>query len=333
METKYGFKKMNLDEFREYLKDLKVARTVLTVQQHHTFSPSYQHFKGNNHFTMQRGMKNYHVNHNGWSDIGQHFSTFPDGSIVTGRSIERSPACIYGANANSVCMEHIGNFDLNGDNMTDEHKKTIIGMTAALCEKFNVPVNTDKIIYHHWFNLSTGKRNNGAGGNKSCPGTNFFGGNKVPDANANFIPLVKNALTSSDHTSHTILPDFKKYVIVTAQKLNVREGSSARTAISCERAPAEFGAVLRVYGEENGWYRISHSLIQWVSGRYTRDVERATVTANELYIRSGPGTNFPVIESYLKGEEVFIEKRSGKWAKVALEDAWVHSGYLDFSLT
>ena len=83
METQYGFTKMTLAEFKDYLNDLKVARTVLRVQQHHTYSPSYLQFKGTNHFSIQRGMKNYHVNSNGWSDIGQHFSTFPDGTYFS----------------------------------------------------------------------------------------------------------------------------------------------------------------------------------------------------------------------------------------------------------
>ncbi|MEM0999050.1 MAG: SH3 domain-containing protein [Bacteroidota bacterium] len=330
MESKYGFKKMNLEEFKEYITELQVARTVLTIQQHHTYSPSYKHFKGDNHFTLQRNMKNYHVNQNGWSDIGQHFSTFTDGTIVTGRSIERSPACIYGANSNSVCIEHVGNFDAGGDAMSEAHKATIIGMTAALCEKFEVPVNTDKVIYHHWYNLSTGKRNNGSGGNKSCPGTNFFGGNKVEDAQQHFIPLVEGAL-SGNINNHQDLPHFMKYVVVTADKLNVREGASASTAINCDRESAVGGAILRVYGEDNGWYRISSKLHQWVYGRYTKDVERATITTEKLNVRSGPSTDFEDIGDYFKGQEVFIEERSGNWAKVVMEEAWVHAGYLSFS--
>jgi hypothetical protein len=33
-------------------------------------------------------MKECHVQQNGWADIGQHLSIFPDGTIVTGRSFE-----------------------------------------------------------------------------------------------------------------------------------------------------------------------------------------------------------------------------------------------------
>jgi len=95
METKYGFTKMTAKAFETYLSKLKIARTVLSVQQHHTYIPSYIHFNDNNHFELQKNMKNTHINANGWADIGQHVSIFPDGSMMTGRSFEKSPACIY----------------------------------------------------------------------------------------------------------------------------------------------------------------------------------------------------------------------------------------------
>jgi hypothetical protein len=168
----------------------------LVIQQHHTFSPCYADFNGSNHFELQQGMKNYHISHNGWSDIGQHFSTFPDGSILSGRPLEQAPVCIKGQNTTSICLEHLGNFDSGKDDMLAEQRETIIQMTAILCRRFNIPVNTQSIVYHHWFNLSTGQRNDGSSNNKSCPGTNFFGGNKVIDCSTYFLPLILQASSS-----------------------------------------------------------------------------------------------------------------------------------------
>ena len=158
MNSKFGFIKYSIQEFEDWIGTLSLARTVLHIQQHHTFNPNYPLFKGNNHFELQRGMKNYHVNQNGWSDIGQHFSTFPDGSILSGRALENSPACLFGQNANSICIEHLGNFDLGKDVMTPEHRETIVRMTAKLCGRFNLSINTNSILYHHWFDLSTGQQ-------------------------------------------------------------------------------------------------------------------------------------------------------------------------------
>jgi len=59
-------------------------------------------------------------------------------------------------------------------------------MTAILANKFSIAINTGKIVYHHWFDSRNGRRNNGTGYNKTCLGTNFFGGNKVDNCIKNF---------------------------------------------------------------------------------------------------------------------------------------------------
>jgi len=328
METKYGFKKFTLKAFEVWIDQIKVARTIRTLQQHHTYLPNYSHFDGTNHFKVQRGMQNHHVHSNGWQDIGQHFTTFPDGSIVTGRSLEKSPACIYGFNSNSICIEHVGDFDEGKDEMTAAQKETAVKMSAAICKKFSIAVNTDKIVYHHWFSLSTGRRNDGAGGNKSCPGTAFFGGNKVADAQANFIPKVKAAL--GDSTPNEPQMDLIKYVSVTASRLNVRIGPGVENKKAPDRNAAILGAILRVYDEKDGWYRISSSAQHWVYGRYAKDVWRGTVTASRLNARSGPGTSHSKVGSYPRGYELWIDEIDGGWCKVNFEERWVSKRYLEF---
>ncbi|MEO6681667.1 MAG: peptidoglycan recognition family protein [Ginsengibacter sp.] len=228
METKYGFTKMSVAEFESWIQSSRVARTILFIQQHHTYSPDYHLCKDHNHFELQKVMKNYHVFTNGWMDMGQHFTIFPDGEIVTGRSLELTPACIYGNNSHSVCIENVGNFDAGGDVMTPKQEEAILRVTAALCKKFNIPVNTSRIVYHHWFNLSTGERNDGTKNNKSCPGTKFFGGNKVEDCQLNFLPRVKALI---DVVIDPEITGLVKYVQVTASALSVRsrpDGSSDR---------------------------------------------------------------------------------------------------------
>lgn len=329
--TQFGFQKFDTAaEFNDWLCNTRVARTVRTLQQHHTFSPSYAHFKGNNHFEMQRGMKAHHINANGWSDIGQHFTIFPDGAIVTGRSIESSPACIYGANANSICFEHIGNFDRGKDAMTAAQRKSIIETAAMVCKRFNIPVNTTGILYHHWFNLSSGVRNNGSGGNKSCPGTGFFGGNKVPDCEQHFLPEVAKALAKLNKVTPDVpsVTPLLKYVCVVTDTLNVRQGPGANKTLAPDRAPATLGSVLRVYEEKGGWQRISTSQQHWISGDYTQDVTHATVACDTLNVRSGPGAAFPKVGGFKLGQEVFIVTEEEGWCKVSMEDKWVKKDFL-----
>lgn len=319
---------MTLGEFETYIANLKIARTILLIQQHHTYIPSYIHFKNNNHFELQKSMKNTHINTNGWADIGQHFSIFPDGSILTGRSIEKSPACITGNNANAICIENIGNFDKGADEMTDAQRDAIISVTAALCKKFNFNPDTNRIVYHHWFNLATGVRNNGSGNNKSCPGTNFFGGNKVEDCQKNFIPLIKQKLNVP--VIEDVLTIVSKYVSVTSDTLNIRRGAGNNYALSKERAPAILGAVLRVYEENNGWYRISSSAEHWVNSRYTKVVRRAVVNADVLNVRSGAGTAYPKLASLKKGTEIFVYSQKDGWSQIGIESRWVKDSFLDF---
>lgn len=188
METKHNFTKLSPEQFVSWLFSQKVNRKVTKVQQHHTYLPDYSHFTGDNHFARQLSMRDFHVKTKKWEDIAQHFTTFPDGSILTGRSLEKTPVGIYGHNTGAICIEHFGNFDK--DEMTAEHREAIIQMTAALCLKFNLNPSIQTIIYHSWYDLSTGKFNLKSKNRKTCPGVNFFGGNKPYACKANFVPLI-----------------------------------------------------------------------------------------------------------------------------------------------
>lgn len=86
---------------------------------HHTWSPCIADFSGSNHQALQKGMRNYHINNRGFSDIAQHLTLFPDGNFLFGRNLKETPNSSYGCrpdgsywNQNFVLMvETIGNFD------------------------------------------------------------------------------------------------------------------------------------------------------------------------------------------------------------------------------
>lgn len=323
MRTERGFTLMTLEEFEGWLPTQQVTRTVLSVQQHHTFLPAYAHFTGTNHFTLQQNMKHHHVSANGWSDIGQHFTSFPDGRIMTGRPLESNPACIFGNNQQAICIEHLGNFDTGRDAMTAEHRQTILRMTAAICERFAIPVTADRVVYHHWFDLSTGARTNGSGTTKSCPGTAFFGGNTVEQAQRNFLPKVR-ALLDGGVVTEAALPS-GGYVRVTSDSLNVRRGP----APSAKRIRAvTAGTVLRVHQVKDGWLRVSNAQEEWVSAKFTAPVERATVRASTLNVRSAPDKTAEKVAAVARGQEVFIHERSNGWCRIAEEPRWVLGDFL-----
>lgn len=195
MKQKGKFLLLDIGEFTSWLKGLEVKRKIKLIQQHHTYVPGYTHFrKKPDHFAWMESMESSHKAR-GFAMIGQQLTTFPDGLICIGRPFDKVPAGIKGANEFGICMEHLGNFDAGGDEMTEGHKTTIIRVTAELCKKFNLPPNLETIVYHHWYNLTTGERGEfGAQETKTCPGGNFFGGNTTADCQNTFIPLIQKAL-------------------------------------------------------------------------------------------------------------------------------------------
>jgi uncharacterized protein YraI len=323
MDTKYGFELRNISEFKSWIKTKQVSRTVRFVQLHHTWIPSYAHFQNNDHFTLQKGMRNTHINNNGWSDIGQHFTIFPDGKICTGRSLENTPACIYMNNSEAVCIEVLGNFDTGGDVMTSAQKDSVVKATAYLCARFNLTTDENHVVYHHWFSFS-GIRNDGAGSNKSCPGTAFIGGNKVTDYLNNVRPLIDAEL--SGNPNGNLPANMVKMVYVIAAALNVRTGpSSAEQKVRV----ASIGSVLRVYDENNLWLKISSNNDEWVYGRYTVDVRLGKVNANVLNVRSGPSTSFPVVFQLNKDQEVIVMEERNGWSRIGMNDIWLSSSFID----
>ena len=192
-----SFKKYNAKDFEEYIKNIKILRKVNKIQIHHTYSPSYKQFTGDNHNALQEGMRNCHIKTNGWSDIAQHFTIFPDGIIMSGRSLEMVPAGIKGANTGAIAIECVGNFDRGADTMTKEQKDAIVSVLKALLKKFSLSPK-ESIIYHAWWTSSGKSLGDYKKGEscKTCPGTNFFGGNTKKAFTENLLPLLDKAVPS-----------------------------------------------------------------------------------------------------------------------------------------
>lgn len=133
---------------------------------HHTWKPTHKSFKGNNHIAMQESMYNHHTKVNGWSDIGQHLTLFPDGLWVTGRPFNVTPASIKEWNTGALAVEMVGNFDIAGtgsfndlgyDLLQGKQKEEILKLIKYFLEKYG----DDSIKFHR----------EGPGAGKTCPGT------------------------------------------------------------------------------------------------------------------------------------------------------------------
>ncbi len=212
MKSAYGFIRFDTeDEFKNWFRNKSVTRTVTKLQIHHTGSPSYSNFykSGGGHedeLTRQKNMKSFHVNSRGINDIAQHFTVYPNGKIVTGRSLNSNPAGITGFNANAICVEIYGNFDKGHDTMTAEQKKAVIMLYGEMCKKFKLTPSTNTIRCHAWFTSGGTYLGDYIPGKsrKSCPGTNFMGfGNSKAAIENNFIPLVKAYINGNAATIPT----------------------------------------------------------------------------------------------------------------------------------
>ena len=232
--SKYGFTKMTPAEFKTWIhKQGNYKYTGLQV--HHTWMPDYSCFykangKHEDELTRQYNTQQYHKKTNGWGDIAQHFTIFPNGAIVTGRKLSNTTAIgIKGWNSNKICIEIYGNFDKGKDVMTKEQKEAVITVYGELCKKFKITPSISTIRCHAWFTSGgtyLGDYNKSKSA-KTCPGTNFMGfGNSKAAIRDNFIPLIENYISGKGTTtipskpvsSNPVAANFK--VKVTADELN-----------------------------------------------------------------------------------------------------------------
>ena len=117
------------NEFSGWLDMQNITRKIGLIQMHHTFIPAYKHFKGDNHFQLCDSMEKAHQER-GFAEIAQNITTYPDGKLMICRNFDKVPAGIKGANSNGICIENVGNFDLNNDVMTTKQRKRKPVMTS-----------------------------------------------------------------------------------------------------------------------------------------------------------------------------------------------------------
>lgn len=84
-------------------------------------------------------IRNYHIKKKGWSDIGYHFVIYLDGSIHTGRPLDKIGAHCPGHNSNSIGICYVGGLDKNKnpkDTRTDAQKKGLLELLTQLKKQY-----------------------------------------------------------------------------------------------------------------------------------------------------------------------------------------------------
>lgn len=120
---------LTTDSLIQLLGSYPFERELTQWHIHHTWDPCYADFTGGNHLELQEEMRKLHVDQNGWDDIGQHLTLFPDGMWMLGRSLQKDPASIRGWNQGALAVEMVGNFDVDADQMTVLQEQAIYTMT------------------------------------------------------------------------------------------------------------------------------------------------------------------------------------------------------------
>ncbi len=118
------FRQLTLSQFSQLLQSFQFTRQIDVVHMHHTWRPNRSMYKG---LATIEAMYQFHTTVNGWSDIAQHISIAPDGTIWTGRDWNNPPASAKGFNGNNThgpfMFEMIGDFDMGRDPWTEHRKK------------------------------------------------------------------------------------------------------------------------------------------------------------------------------------------------------------------
>ena len=133
------FHQITVEQFAELLEKFPFTRAIESVHMHHTWRPNHSQYRG---LSTIESMWEHHTKTNGWSDIAQHITIAPDGSIWTGRNWNQAPASASGFNGNSKAgpfmFEIIGDFDAGMDPFADAQKHTVLSVIALVQKRFKL---------------------------------------------------------------------------------------------------------------------------------------------------------------------------------------------------
>jgi hypothetical protein len=289
MKTQNGFTLLESEkEFKEWLDKQYPTRKITRLQVHHMGLPDYSTWNNtdkrvygdNRELGRTMALDSYGKTTWGSSDgyghyIAQHFNIFPNGKVTTGRNLNSTPIGIKGWNANAICIEIYGNFDIGQDTMTEEQKKAVIFVFALLAKKFNLPINSTYIRPHAWF-TSGGTCLWDYYSNKSrktCPGTNFMGfGNTRKAFENNFYPLLKKYKYGSNNTTTTA----KTLYVKIKEDINMhsRPDFTSASVIGVIKKGGVYTVVEKIERTDTDMYKLKSGVYITASPKYVEVFER-----------------------------------------------------------
>lgn len=159
------FRSMTLDAVADRIVTYLARRRITIVHLHHT-ARRRSAWAGE---ASVREMYRWHTARLGWSDIAQHVTVGPDGSIWTGRSWDRPPASEEGYNGTAAAgpfmIEMWGHFDAGLDVLDGAQRTAVVGLMARVQLRWLLPHSALRL------HRELGTPTEPDGGPKSCPGT------------------------------------------------------------------------------------------------------------------------------------------------------------------
>lgn len=240
----------------------------------------------------------------GWTCIGYHFFVRKDGSIYRGRREEAVGAHAYGSNTDSIGICAEGNFE--NETMGDVQKQALKELVAYLKNKYGIT----KVQRHRDVNAT------------ACPGKNYP------------FEEIANATVKSTEKKPIENKTEGYLVKVTANALNIRAGAGTNyNIVGCIRDKGTY----TIIETQGNWGKLK-SGAGWICLDYTNkensEVQNSSRyalgkyvvnTKSGLNVRSGAGTNYKIVKTYINGTRFDTYEIKNNWAKTP--SGWVCLDY------
>ena len=109
---------------------------------------------------VMRSIQAYHIDNNGWCDVGYHFVVSADGTVFQGRDERRTGAHTGGQNTNNAGIALMGNFEIAG--VPEAQLNSAAKITGWVGRTFSISLSRSSVKGH-------GERKSTA-----CPGRNLL---------------------------------------------------------------------------------------------------------------------------------------------------------------
>lgn len=148
------FYHLTVQEFARALDRFPFTRRVNAVHMHHTWRPDHREYRGHDSIVA---MWRYHTQVSSWSDMPQHITIAPDGTIWSGRNWDRLPVSASGHNGNRTAgpfmFAMIGDFGFGRDPFEGKQREAAIQVIVLIQKKFNLPA--ESLLFHRQMSART----------------------------------------------------------------------------------------------------------------------------------------------------------------------------------